>query len=117
MDGWPALSWARMNVRKIDVARYVADCLRREDSPRASELAMQYGVTLSHLSRTFHARYGVTLSEFIKRMQVRRADMLLRSTELDTTHVGYACGFGTRRSFFRAYRRFKGDSPRRASRR
>ena len=102
----------RMNVRKIDVARYVADCLRREDSPRASELAMQYGVTLSHLSRTFHARYGVTLSEFIKSMQVRRADLLLRSTKLDTTHVGYACGFGTRRSFFRAYRRVIGCSPR-----
>jgi transcriptional regulator GlxA family with amidase domain len=102
----------RMNVRKIDVARYVADCLRREDPPRASELAMFYGVTLSHLSRTFRARYGVTLSEFIKRLQVRRAELLLRNTKLDTTHVGYACGFGTRRSFFRAYRRFKGDSPR-----
>jgi len=87
----------RMNVRKIDVARYVADCLRREDPPRASELAMHY---------------GVTLSEFIKRLQVRRAELLLRNTKLDTTHVGYACGFGTRRSFFRAYRRFKGDSPR-----
>jgi transcriptional regulator GlxA family with amidase domain len=106
-----------LNVRKVDVARYVADCLRREDSPRASELAMRYGVTLSHLSRTFHARHGVMLSEFIKRLQLRRAEMLLRNTKLDTTHVGYRCGFGTRRSFFRAYRRFKGDSPRRASRR
>src|SRR6185369_17734267 len=103
-----------MNVRKIDVARYVAECLRREDPPRASELAMVYGVTLSHLSRTFHARYGVTLSTFIKRVQLRRAEMLLRNSKLDTTHVGYACGFGTRRSFFRAYRRATGNSPRRS---
>lgn len=106
-----------LNVRKSDVARYVADCLRREDSPRASELAMRYGVTLSHMSRTFHARHGVTLSEFIKRLQVLHAELLLRNTKLDTTHVGYRSGFGTRRSFFRAYRRFKGDSPRHSSRR
>jgi len=101
-----------LNVRKVDVARYVADCLRREDPPRASELAMFYGVTLSHLSRTFRSRYGVTLSAFIKRVQLRRAEMLLQNSTLDTTHVGYACGFGTRRSFFRAYRRVIGCSPR-----
>ena len=105
-----------LNVRKVDVARYVTECLRREDSPRASELAMYYGVSLSHLSRTFRARYGVTLSAFIKRVQLRRAEMLLRTTTLDTTHVGYACGFGTRRSFFRAYRRLMGDSPRHSQR-
>jgi transcriptional regulator GlxA family with amidase domain len=38
--------------------------------------------------------------------------MLLQNSTLDTTHVGYACGFGTRRSFFRAYRRVIGCSPR-----
>jgi len=102
-----------LNVRKLDVVHYVADCMRREDSPRASELAMRYGVSLSHLSRTFRARYGETLSGFIKAVQVRRARRLLRMTTLDTTHVGYACGFATRRTFFRAYRRFTGESPRR----
>ena len=107
------ISAMALNVRKIDVAHYVAECMRREDSPRASELAMWYGVTLSHLSRTFRARYGVTLSAFIKALQVRHAQRMLRTTTLDTTHVGYRCGFATRRTFFRAYRRFTGDSPRR----
>ena len=102
-----------LNVRKLDVARYVADCMRRQDSPRASELAMYYGVSPSHLSRAFRARYGETLSVYIKALQVRRAQRMLRTTSLDTTHVGYACGFATRRTFFRAYRRFSGESPRR----
>jgi len=97
---------------KIDVARYVIDCMRRQDSPRASELAMRYGVTLSHLSRTFRTRYGQSLSGYIKALQLRRAQRLLRTTTLDTTRVGYACGFATRRTFFRAYRRATGESPR-----
>lgn len=98
---------------KIDIARYVADCMRRQDSPRASELAIRYGVTPSHLSRTFRTRYGQSLSSYIKALQLRRAQRLLRTTTLDTTRVGYACGFATRRTFFRAYRRATGDSPRR----
>lgn len=102
-----------LNIGLIDVARYVADCMRREESPRASELAMSYGVSLSYLSRTFRARFGVTLSAFMKALQVRRAQRLLRRTQLNTTNVGYACGFGTRRNFFRAYRRMTGTSPRR----
>ena len=102
-----------LNVRKTDVARYVADCMRRQDSPRASELAMRYGVSASYLSRVFRMRYGENLSVYIKALQVRRAERMLRTTTLDTTHVGYACGFATRRTFFRAYRRMIGDSPRR----
>ena len=99
------------NVSKVEIARYVMECMRREDTPRASELAAQFGVTASHLSRTFRARYGVALSDYMKALQVRRAQRLLRTTQMDTTRIAYACGFGTRRTFFRAYRRMTGDSP------
>ena len=101
---------ARM-VSKVEIARYVMECMRREDTPRASELAAQFGVTASHLSRTFRARYGVALSDYMKALQVRRAQRLLRTTQMDTTRIAYACGFGTRRTFFRAYRRMTGASP------
>ena len=96
---------------KVEIARYVMECMRREDTPRASELAAQCGVTASHLSRTFRARYGFALSDYMKALQVRRAQRLLRTTQMDTTRIAYACGFGTRRTFFRAYRRLTGDSP------
>ena len=98
-------------VSKVQIARYVMHCMRREDTPRASELAAQFGVTASHLSRTFRARYGFALSDYMKALQVRRAQRLLRTTQMDTTRIAYACGFGTRRTFFRAYRRMTGDSP------
>ena len=99
-------------VSKIEVARYVRDCLRREDVPRVSELATNHGVTAEYLSRAFRDRYGERISDFIKLIQVRAAQRLMRTTDLNTTRIAYVCGFGTRRTFFRAYRRITGDSPR-----
>ena len=107
----PSNMKVRNAASKVEIARYVMQCMRREDTPRASELAAQFGITASHLSRTFRARYGVALSDYMKALQVRRAQRLLRTTQMDTTRIAYACGFGTRRTFFRAYRRMTGDSP------
>src|ERR1041385_6942088 len=107
----PSNMKVRNAASKVEIARYVMQCMRREDTPRASELAAQFGIAASHLSRTFRARYGVALSDYMKALQVRRAQRLLRTTQMDTTRIAYACGFGTRRTFFRAYRRMTGDSP------
>jgi AraC-like DNA-binding protein len=99
-------------VSKIEVARYVHDCLRKEEVPRVSELAGQHGVTAEYLSRAYRDRYGERISDFIKAIQVRAAQRLLRNSDLNTTRIAYVCGFGTRRTFFRAYRRITGESPR-----
>ena len=77
-----------------------------------SELAGKHGVTAEYLSRAFRERYAERISDFIKSIQVRAAQRLLRTTDLNTTRIAYVCGFGTRRTFFRAYRRITGESPR-----
>jgi two-component system response regulator YesN len=98
-------------VSKFVVARYVRDCLRREDVPRVSELAALHGLTPEYVSRSFHERFGVRISDYMKSIQVRAAQRLLRTTDLNTTRIAYRCGFGTRRSFFRTYRRVAGATP------
>lgn len=98
-------------VSKFAVARYVRDCLRREDVPRVSELATHHGLTPEYISRSFRDRFGIRISDYMKMMQVRAAQHLLRTTDLNTTRIAYRCGFGTRRSFFRTYRRVAGSSP------
>jgi transcriptional regulator GlxA family with amidase domain len=98
-------------VSKFVVARYVRECLRREDVPRVSELAAIYGLTPEYVSRSFRNRFGIRISDYMKVIQVRAAQHLLRTTDLNTTRIAYRCGFGTRRSFFRTYRRLNGASP------
>lgn len=76
-----------------------------------SELATILGMSRERLSRDFTAAYGVPLSAYLKRRQVRHAQRLLAGSDLSTTRIGYLCGFGTRRTFYRAFRRSTGLSP------
>jgi two-component system, response regulator YesN len=96
---------------KLMVARYVRKCLQTEEVPRVSELAGLHHMTPEYVSRAFRERYGIRISDFMKSMQIRAAQRLLRTTDLNTTRIAYRCGFGTRRSFFRTYRRVAGSSP------
>lgn len=94
-----------------DVDQYLRECFAQEETPRVSELATQRGITRERLSREFAAQYGVALSAYLKRRQIRHAQRMLSSSTLSTTRIGYQCGFGTRRTFYRAFRRDTGMSP------
>lgn len=96
----------------LDLAeRYIALCCRLETPPRVAELAQLAGVAPTTLVRRFRREYDRSLSAVLKRMQLRQAKrMLLRST-LSTTRIAYACGYGTRRTFFRTFVREVGMTP------
>src|SRR5260221_2006039 len=87
------------------------DCFERESPPRVDELAQIAGLAPAALSRRFRRRYSIGLAEHLKRLQVDSAERLLRDSDLTATQIAYRAGFGTRRTFFRAYRRLKGDTP------
>jgi AraC-like DNA-binding protein len=93
------------------VDRYLQRCFSTEEAPRVSELAEQLGVTREILSRSFAAEYGIALSAYLKQRQLAHAQELLESSELSTTRIAYLSGFGTRRTFYRAFRRGTGLTP------
>jgi AraC-like DNA-binding protein len=93
------------------VEAYLDQCFTREETPRVSELALLLGITRETLSRDFAARYGIPLSGYLKHRQLAHAQRLLQTSCLSTTRIGYLCGFGTRRTFYRAFRRGTGTSP------
>jgi transcriptional regulator GlxA family with amidase domain len=93
------------------IEEYLRDCFERESPPRVDELAQDVGLAPAALSRRFRRRYGIGLAEHLKRLQVDFAESLLRDSGLTATQIAYRAGFGTRRTFFRAYRRLKGDTP------
>ena len=93
------------------VEHYLRRCFSLEDTPRVSELAALLGMTREKLSREFAAAYGVALSSYLKLRQIAHAERLLETSALSTTRIGYLAGFGTRRTFYRAFRRQRGLSP------
>lgn len=93
------------------LSAYLEWCYRVETPPRVSEVADSLGVTSAQLSKEFRRLFGTNLSDYLKTRQVEYADRLLRETQLTVTKVAYRAGFGTRRTFFRTYRRIRGETP------
>jgi len=96
-------------LRRVD--DYLSTSFTAESSPRVSELAESLGITASQLGKIFHRVVGVRLSEYLKLRQLSHAETLLRETPFTVTQIAYKAGFGTRRTFFRAYKRVRGDTP------
>lgn len=100
-----------MAALRYAVDQYLRLCFAGEQTPRVSELAAQLGIAREKLSRDFCTMYGVSLSAYLKRRQIRHAKQLLTASNFSTTRIGYLCGFGTRRTFYRAFRRDTGITP------
>jgi len=90
---------------------YLAACFEHQTPPRASELAANLDVSTHHLSRTFRRLVGTPLSIYLKKAQIAHAKHLLRTTERSINDIAYDAGFGTRITFFRAFRRSTGFTP------
>jgi AraC-like DNA-binding protein len=90
---------------------YVRRCVEVESPPRVSELAERFGFEASQLNKRFRRRYSVCVSAHLKQRQLALAEELMRATDWTTATIAYRCGFGTRRTFFRVYRRLKGETP------
>ena len=93
------------------VREYLEACYRAESPPRVTELAERLGITVAQLGRLFRKLFGGNVSDYLKGHQVEHAEVLLRDTRLTVTQIAYKAAFGTRRTFFRVYRRVKGETP------
>jgi AraC-like DNA-binding protein len=96
---------------EVRLREYLEACYTVESPPRVSELADRLGLSVGQLSKLFRRLYGGKLSDYFKARQVEYAEKLLRDTSLTVTKVAYKAAFGTRRTFFRTYRRVKGETP------
>ena len=87
-------------------------CFDRETPPHVNELARSLRMSLGAFSRAFTTECGEHPSEYLKRAQVARAKTLLATTDLPLNQAGYRSGYGTRVSFYRAFKRATGVTPR-----
>jgi AraC-like DNA-binding protein len=101
----------KLDVCLSTVDGYLERCFLSEDPPRVSELASLLGVSRESLSRRFAEAAGISLTEYIKERQLAYAKALLTTSQLTTQRIAYRSGFGTRRTFYRAFRRATGISP------
>jgi len=90
---------------------YLRECFRRETPPHVNELAARLSISVYALARRFRADLGVSPSSYLKNAQLKHAQQLLRTSTLSVNAIGYRSGFGTRMSFYRAFKRGAGVTP------
>jgi AraC-like DNA-binding protein len=83
---------------------YLEECYARRTAARVSELAQQLELTREHVTRTVSDSLGMSLLEFLRARQLRRAQHLLRTTSLSTVQIAAASGFGTTPAFYRSFK-------------
>src|ERR1043166_6665171 len=93
------------------VRAYVHNCVSRESPPRVQELADCLGISRMTLTRWFRDTLQMTPAAFLRMECVSRAASLLDRTSLSTTAIAYRTAFGTRRTFYRAFRRHTAMTP------
>jgi AraC family transcriptional regulator len=104
--------------RRGDVPAWVlqiGEQLHEELTTRFSlqAIARSVGRHPVQVSRQFRQHFGCTLSEYVRRARVARAQELLRHTPLAVCEIALVCGFADQSHFTTAFRRVTGVPPRR----
>lgn len=92
-----------------DIQTYIRNHLG-EPLSRES-LASMVGFSVPHLHRIFTAYMGVTMSDYIRELRLKRAGYKLRAGAVDITEVALAAGYQTHAAFGKAFKRQYGLSP------
>ena len=98
------------------VPRWLQGVKERLDSGCAehvsvTELAKIASVHPVYLARRFRDSYGCSIGEYARRRQLRAAEELLLSSQMDLREVALRCGFADQSHFSKAFRRSLGIPP------
>lgn len=76
------------------------------------DIASSVGVSRFHLNRIFKERTGYTPRSYLEKVRVKKAKELLLTTNCNSTDIGYQIGYQSISSFYNAFKRSTGFSPR-----
>ena len=74
-------------------------------------LGRSVGISRVQLHRKLKDIIGMTPSDFIRNIRLKRACLLLQKPDVDVTQVAYAVGFSSQPHFSTAFKRYTGFSP------
>jgi len=93
-----------------DAYHYIAE--HCEENLSTAEIAKALFCTPEHLSRTFHRLSGIRLSDYIRRMRIRRVLRMLESENMTVLEAAFSSGFNSASGFYKAFHAETGVSPR-----
>ena len=77
-----------------------------------SDLAAIAGMAADTFARRFKSTTGRAPYAYVIEERVRRAELLLRESELQISVIAFRCGFSSQSHFTSTFRRLRGMTPR-----
>ena len=59
----------------------------------------------------FKEYFGITITDFIARSRLEKAEELLLGSNLSTDRIAQDCGFSSKNAFYRQFKEFRGMTP------
>jgi AraC family transcriptional regulator len=79
--------------------------------PTLGELAGEVGVHPVHLARTFRAKLGCSVGDYVRQLRVEYACQRLSTSDAPLVDIALDAGFTDQSHFARTFRRFRGLTP------
>lgn len=92
-----------------DMLIYVSEHFKEDIG--LSSLAHHFGYNSSYLSRSFRQTFGISFGRYLTMLRLREFILLFGEGNKSITECAFECGFGSMRSFYRAFRDEFGCSP------
>lgn len=92
---------------------HMVRCLTRDlqSPPSLAELAASLHFSENYLIRIFREAMGITPHAYVNAVRIRKAKLLLSTSNITADRVAYECGFADYAHFYRTFRRDTGCSP------
>lgn len=74
-------------------------------------LAKEYSVSASYLSALFKKEMGLTITDYTNQQRIRRAIILLNSTNLPISDIAFVCGIYDTSYFRKLFKKYVGKTP------
>lgn len=75
------------------------------------QLSVEAGISRAHLHRKMKDATGVTPSDFIRNIRLKRASQLLRKPDIEITQIAYMVGYNSQPHFSTVFKKFTGYTP------
>ncbi len=102
-----SLPWSSQDASRtlaLQAARWLDEPLAwGQASPSIARLAAHLGVSDRHVRRLFEAQFGVSPLQYLQTRRLLTAKQLLTDTDMPTSHIAHASGFGSVRRFSDAF--------------
>lgn len=102
-----------LNSRDRRLVKEVSDFIKNypETNKTVTDLSEKVGISPAKLQEGFRLMHNTTVNDFIRNERINRAEMLLKTTDLNISEIVYTIGFSSRSYFSKIFKERYNCSP------